>query len=112
MIFVETDKSTNEVQLIVYYPFHPEWGVKHEDGTLYTEEELKQRGYLTELQPNPQPPEGYVVGKEMFTEEEGFTYEYVKIVNNPYGIPDELVARIKDDAVEEIKAEVIKNNVE
>lgn len=110
MIFVQTEKDTHIVKMIHYLPFDEKYGLKDEEGNQITEEELKKIGFLTELQPDPQPPEGYYTKVEKFTEEEGFTYEYEKKPDNPYGIPDDLVTRIKDDAITEVQ-EAVKNGL-
>lgn len=57
-------------------------------------------------------PPDFDTYKYCYTEEAGFYKNPKYVIPNPYGIPDELVEQIKDDAVAEIEEAVINGTDE
>ena len=97
MIFIKTSILTNAVTFIHYSPLDEKDGMKNEDGTVMTEEQLKQIGYLVDAIPIPTRIEGK--GSTTYYEPtKGFWFEYYDVEVDPYQmVPTEVVDKIQDD---------------
>ena len=97
MIYIETNPTTHGIGYTHYMPFDKELGLKNEDGTLKTEAQLKETGFLVESVPTVPHIEGKR-GYVTYTEENGFSFEYIELPQNYYlGVSPADVQKIQDD---------------
>lgn len=97
MVYIETNKTTNSVGYTHYMPFDAEVGLKNDDGTLKTKEQLEETGYVFDEIPIPEQ----IKGKQAhlyYSTEKGFWYEYSDIVIPDYPqVSQYWVNKIQDD---------------
>lgn len=97
MIYIETNSATNAVGFVHYMPFDENNGMKNEDGTQMTEEQLKETGFLVESMPEAEKIKGKG-STTFYTEEKGFWFEYYDVEVNDYPqVPLYFVNKIQDD---------------
>jgi hypothetical protein len=97
MVYIETNKTDDAIGYTHYMPFDPECGLKNEDGTLKTREQLEETGFVLDEIPQAEK----IDGKRAFPHyntEKGFWYEYEDIVVPDYPqVPQYWVDKIQDD---------------
>lgn len=99
MVYIQTNKDTNRVVMTHYRPFDEQYGIKNEDGTIKTEEQLKETGFLVESYPVVERKEGKR-GFVKYTPTDGFSIEYEDAPVEEYrGVPQKIVNEIRDNLV-------------
>lgn len=103
-MYIITNKETNEVCAISLnidylsngYPFIAA------TNTSYYPENFEVHEIVT-------VPENVEVFQTCYTENDGFYDNPYQVSKKPYGIPDDLVEQIKNDAITEVQQEVTSN---
>ena len=97
MVYIETNRETNSIGYTHYMPFDPKCGLKNDDGTIKTKEQLEETGFVLDEIPKAEQIEG----KRAFpyyTTEKGVWYEYKDIIVSDYPqVPQYWVNKIQDD---------------